>query len=109
MNSITLTGRLTTDPSRRSVTCAEGPRTVATLPLAVEGGGRDEVCFVDVEVWGSLAEACATYLAKGRRVAVAGRLRLDRWSAEDGTPRRAHRVVAAAVEFLDRTAAEPAA
>ena len=52
-------------------------------------------------MWGLPAEACARYLAKGRRVAVTGRLALDRWTAEEGTPRRAHRIVAADVEFLD--------
>jgi single-stranded DNA-binding protein len=46
-------------------------------------------------------------------VGVHGRLDLERWSAQDGTPRRAHRVVAMDVEFLDRprplAADEPAA
>ena len=112
MNAISVIGRLTADPRSRSVACDSGPRTVTMLALAVppEGGRDGDPCFVDVEVWGPPAEACARHLAKGRRVAVTGRLALDRWTAEDGTPRRAHRIVAANVEFLDRpAAAEPAA
>lgn len=110
MNTITVIGRLTTAPLTRSVACDTGPRTVATLALAVppERGRDGEVCFVDVVVWGAPAEACARYLDKGRRVAVTGRLDLDRWTAEDGTPRRAHRIVAASVEFLDRPEAAAA-
>ena len=104
MNSVQLIGRLTTDPSSRTVTTETGERTVATLALAVppERGRDGEPCYVDVEVWGSPADACARYLAKGRQVAVTGRLDLNRWTAQDGTTRRVHRVVAAAVEFLDK-------
>ena len=107
MNSFQLIGRLTTDPCSRTVTTEAGERTVATLALAVppERGRDGEPCYVDVEVWGTPAEACARYLAKGRQVAVAGRLDLNRWTAEDGSTRRVHRVVASAVEFLDRPAA----
>lgn len=113
MNSVQLIGRLTTDPSSRTVTTEAGERTVTTLALAVppERGRDGEPCYVDVEVWGTPADACARYLAKGRQVAVTGRLDLNRWTAEDGTTRRVHRVVATAVEFLDRppATATPAA
>lgn len=83
-------------------------RTVAILALAVppEGGRDGDPWFVDVEVWGPPAEACAPGTwAKGRRVAVSGRLALDRWTSEDSTARRAHRIVAANVEFIDHPAA----
>ena len=113
MNTVQLIGRLTTDPSARTVTTEAGERTVTTLALAVppERGREGDPCYVDVEVWGTPADACARYLAKGRQVAVTGRLDFNRWTAEDGTTRRVHRVVATAVEFLDRppAAATPAA
>ncbi len=107
MNSVHLIGRLTTDPTSRSITTEAGERTVTKLALAVpaERGRDGEPCYVDVEVWGTPADACARYLAKGRQVAVTGRLDLNRWTAEDGTTRRVHRVVATAVEFLDRAPA----
>lgn len=56
---------------------------------------------MDVTVWGALARACATWLRRGRRVAVSGRLDLTRWTGGDRTVRRAHRVVATSVDFLD--------
>ncbi|MGH9119312.1 MAG: single-stranded DNA-binding protein [Acidimicrobiales bacterium] len=104
MNTVMLIGRLTTDPSRRTVSTATGDRTVSTLAIAVplERGRDGDPCYIDVDVWGPAAEACARYLAKGRQVAVVGRLDLNRWTAADGTTRRSHRVVATTVEFLDR-------
>jgi single-strand DNA-binding protein len=104
MNSVNLIGRLTIDPSSRIVTTPTGQRTVTTLAVAVppERGRDGDPCYIDVDVWGPAAEACARYLQKGRQVAVTGRLELQRWTAGDGTARRAHRVVATAVEFLDR-------
>lgn len=101
MNSIHLIGRLTAEPTSRIVA---DDRTVATLAIAVppERGRDGDPCYIDVEVWGALAEACVTYLTKGRKVAVTGRLDLNRWTAPDGTGRRAHRVVADTVEFVDR-------
>ena len=111
MNTVNLIGRLTTDPTSRTVNTEAGERTVTTLALAVppERGRDGAPCYIDVEVWGSPAEACARYLGKGRQVAVAGRLDLNRWTGEDGTTRRVHRVVAATVEFLERPPADAAA
>lgn len=103
MNVCSIVGRLTADPDSRTITVDGAERTMTTLGLAIApAGGRDaEPVYIDVTVWGSVAQACATYLRKGRRVAVTGRLDLARWTAEDGTPRRAHRVIASQVDFLD--------
>lgn len=96
MNNVTLIGRLTADPASRTSATASGERTVTTLAIAVppERGRDGDPCYIDVDVWGPAAEACARYLHKGRQVAVTGRLDLNRWTAEDGSARRAHRVVA---------------
>jgi single-strand DNA-binding protein len=104
MNTVNLIGRLTTDPSSRTVTTPTGPRTVTNLAVAVppEHGRDGDPCYIDVEIWGPAAEACGRYLHKGRQVAVTGQLELHRWTAEDGTGRRAHRIRASAVDFLDR-------
>jgi single-strand DNA-binding protein len=65
-----------------------------------DGSDRGAV-FIDVTAFGPLASTCGKYLAKGRRVAVNGRLELEEWEASDGSPRRRHKVVADQVEFLD--------
>jgi len=107
MNNVTLTGRLTQDPTLRTA----GELEICDLRLAIprrkgrDGGDRGAV-FVDVATFGPLAKVCGQYLAKGRRAAVQGRLELDEWEAQDGSPRRRHKIVADTVEFLD-TASRP--
>lgn len=102
MNSITITGRLTTDPVNRT----HGETQICDMRIAIprrrgnDGSDRGAV-FIDVTVFNGLAATCARYLGKGRRVAVVGRLELDEWQAEDKTPRRRHKIVADTVEFLD--------
>ncbi len=107
MNNVTLTGRLTQDPTVRTA----GELEICDLRLAIprrkgrDGGDRGAV-FVDVATFGPLAKVCGEYLAKGRRAAVQGRLELDEWEAQDGSARRRHKIVADSVEFLD-TASRP--
>ena len=102
MNSVNLIGRLTRDPELRS----HGEKTVGKLRIAVQGVKRDDVDYVDVTLFGRQAEVCAGYLAKGRRVAVTGRLQHSEWQAEDGSRRQRLEVVANQVDFLDRPRAE---
>lgn len=102
MNTIQITGRLTADPQQRSA----GELQVCDLRVAIprrrgrDGEDRGAV-FVDVTTFGALAKVSGQYLAKGRRVAVSGRLELDEWQAADGGQRRRHKIVADQVEFLD--------
>ena len=106
MNSISITARLTADPVQRTA----GELQICDLRVAIarrkgrNGEDRGAV-FVDVATFGPLAKICGQYLAKGRRVAMTGRLELDEWAAEDGSPRRRHKIVADQVEFLDNGAA----
>ncbi len=102
MNHVTVIGRLSTDPTRRTVTTTNGQRSVTTVPIAIAPSrGRDgEPCWIDVICWDSLADACADHLHKGRQIAVHGRLELSRWTGDDGTRRQAHRIIANEIEFL---------
>ena len=97
MNHVMLIGNLCTDVDLKELT---GDKRVAGFLLAVDrpskDGGAD---FVRVSVWDKQAELCARYLAKGRRVAVEGRLRSRSWE-EDGKRRSAVEVVASRVQFL---------
>ena len=104
MNCVQLIGRLTRDPDADHT--ASG-RAVTTLRLAVDRPGGQGADFVTVKTWERVAEATAKHLARGRRVAVQGRLAHEEWVAADR--RRAERltVVADRVEFLDAPAAAP--
>ncbi len=106
MNSITLTGRLTADPdTTHSATAVTQFRLAIQRRRSRNGEDRGAV-YVDVVSFGGLAESCAQYLAKGRQVAVSGRLELDEWETDAGERRSRHKVVADEVEFLARPRAE---
>jgi len=53
-----------------------------------------------VTVWDRQGENCAQYLAKGRPVAIDGRLEWREWEAQDGTKRQAVEIIADTVQFL---------
>ena len=101
MNRTIFTARLTADPQQRTV----GELEICDLRVAIprrkgrDGEDRGAV-FIDVTTFGGLAVSCGRYLAKGRQIAVDGRLELDEWVAQDGSPRRRHKIVADQVEFL---------
>ncbi len=101
MNSVQLIGRLTRDPDADHTA---GGTAVTTFRLAIDQPGRDNADFVTIKTWARLAEVTAEHLARGRRVAVQGRLAHEEWIGSDG--RRAERltVVADRVEFLDAPA-----
>ena len=101
LNTVTLTGRLTRDPE----SFADGK--VAKLGLAVDGREKngdtweDRPDFFDVTCFGKTAENVMQYLSKGSAVAVAGRLRQDRWKTDSGDNRSKVVVIAQVVQFLD--------
>ena len=103
-NKIILVGNLTRDPELRYIPSGQA---VTTLGLAINttytsktGEKKEEVCFVNVIVWGKQAESCSEYLSKGRPILVEGRLRSRSWEAQDGTKRSTIEVLAQRVQFL---------
>jgi len=71
---------------------------------------KEEVCYIDIVVFGKQAEHCGQYLSKGNGVIVDGRLQQRRWETEDGQKRSKHEVVAQTVTFLPKrqeSGAEP--
>lgn len=103
-NRIIMIGNLTRDPDLKPLTSGQ---TVCRFGLASNrqfknrqtGTMTQEVCFVDVDVWGPQAESCKQYLQKGKSVLVEGRLKLDSWE-DNGTKRSKHYIVADRVTFL---------
>ena len=105
MNTVSLIGRLTADPELRHTA---GGTPVCTIRLAVNRprkDGQDQgAVFIDVASFNRQAEAVAEHLAKGRQVAVTGRLEYRQWEGQDGSPRSKHEVVANQVDFLAKPA-----
>lgn len=104
INRVVLVGNLTRDPELRHTPSGTA---VCSLRLAVNtrrkdesGEWTDKPNYFDITVWGQQGENCAQYLAKGRPVAIDGRLEWREWEAQDGAKRQAVEVVAESVQFL---------
>jgi single-strand DNA-binding protein len=104
-NKVVLVGNLTRDPEVRytpkGTACAKLGIAINRTWTTEAGEKKEEVTFVDVDVFGRTAENCGQYLAKGRPVLIEGRLRLDQWDdKQTGQKRSKLGVVAEAVQFL---------
>lgn len=103
LNKIIVMGRLTRDPERKAT--ASGI-TATTFTLACERdyaaqGQERDVDFIDCIAWRGTAEFVLKHFAKGRMLAVDGRLQINQWTADDGSKRRAAQIVAESVYFAD--------
>jgi single-strand DNA-binding protein len=104
-NKVILIGHLTRNPELRYT---PNGTPVASFGLGVnrtwkQGDERKEdVCFVEIVVFGKQAEHCAQYLTKGNGVIVDGRLQQRRWETEDGHKRSKHEIMAQTVTFLPK-------
>lgn len=105
LNKVMLIGRLGRDPELR-YTASGTP--VCNFSLAVgrrwknrDGEQQEETEWFRVEAWDRLGETCANYLTKGRQVYIEGRVRLDRWTGQDGQERTNLSVRALEMNILD--------
>ncbi len=104
-NKVILVGNLTRDPELRYTPKGTA---VAKIGLAVNrvwttetGEKKEEVTFVDVDMFGRTAENVAQYMRKGSSLLVEGRLRLDQWDdKQTGQKRSKLGVVAEVAQFL---------
>ena len=100
VNKVLLLGNLTREVDLR-YTQAGKPVAELSLALNRRNGEHEEVCFVDVAVWGKTAENCKQYLGKGSCVHVEGYLKQERWEDRNtGKSRSKLRVVAESVQFV---------
>jgi single-strand DNA-binding protein len=94
-------GNLTKNPELRSTQdgTAVCGFTVAVNRAKSRNNPDPGADFFNVNAWRSLGENCAKYLAKGRKVAVVGRVSLRTWE-KDGKHGASLEVTADDVEFL---------
>ena len=106
LNRITLLGNLTRDPEIKYVGAGTA---VAKFGLAVNRRFRvgyenkEEVCFIDITVFGRQAETVSEYLTKGSMALIDGRLSFNQWETSDGQKRSRHEVVADNVQFMPKS------
>lgn len=105
-NKVILAGNLTRDPELRYTPKGTA---VARITLAVnrtytgeDGQKKEEVSFVDVDVWGRQAEVIAQYMKKGRPLLVEGRLKQDTWEDKNTKQKQSKlKVVLESFSFID--------
>ena len=103
--NITIIVNLGRDPELKFT--ADG-KAVANFSVATSRkyGEKDETTWFRVSVWGKQAESCNTYLSKGSKVLVEGRLKSNSdgnpnvYQRKDGTWASSYEVVAESVKFL---------
>ena len=103
-NKIILAGNLTRDIEIRYT---QGGSAIGNTAIATSrkfksqtGEQKEEVLFVDLTFFGRTAEIANQYLRKGSKVLVDGRLKLDQWTAQDGTKRSKHSVTVENLQML---------
>jgi len=105
-NKVILAGNLTRDPELRYTPKGTA---VARITLAVNrtwkgenGESKEEVSFVDVDIWGRQAEVISQYMKKGRPLLVEGRLKQDTWEDKNTKQKQSKlKVVLESFSFLD--------
>lgn len=108
-NRVIMAGNLTRDPDYKQLAsgqavCRLGLASNRQFKNKQSGDMIQEVCYVDIDVWGPQAESCRQYLQKGRPILVEGRLKLDSWDDASGQKRSKHSIVADRVVFLGSNA-----
>lgn len=104
-NKVILMGNLTRDPELRYTPKGTA---IAKIGVAVNrvwtneaGEKKEEVTFVDVDVFGRTAENVGQYMRKGRPIMIEGRLKLDQWDdKQTGQKKSKLGVIAETVQFL---------
>lgn len=104
VNKVILIGNLGKDPEIRFV--ANG-NAVCNFSVAVneswkdKGGNKKERTeWVNIVVWGKLAEVCAEHLSKGKQVYLEGRLQTRQWDDKEGNKRHTTEMVANQMRML---------
>lgn len=112
INVVVITGNLTRTPELRST---PGGTQVTDITIACneywtdQSGERQERAhFVDVTVWGRMAENVCRHLGKGDLLGVRGRLRQDKWTDKETGKNRSKLVVTAEdLQFGPKRGANP--
>jgi len=103
-NKVILAGNLTRDVEVRYTPSGTA---IGSTGLAVNrkfkaatGEQKEETMFIDITFFGRTAEIANQYLRKGSKVLVDGRLKLDQWTAQDGSKRSKHTVTVENLQML---------
>ena len=93
LNKILIAGNCTRDPEVRYMQSGTAMVRIGLAssryyrdPKDSSGEWKEDTCFVNVVVWGQLAERMGDQLKKGTAILVEGRLQSRSWETACGTP-----------------------
>ena len=96
MNILCLVGRITKDLELRYTT---NNKAVVNIPLAINNG-KDDTTFIDVVVYGNIAETTSKYCKKGDLIGVQAKVVNNKWTDKDGKNHYDYNFIASKVTFL---------
>ena len=105
MNKVFLIGRLTKDPTQQAK--KDGKGSYAKFSIAVNRF-PENVDYFDCVAFDKTGEAIIKYTKKGAKIAISGRIQMDKYTATDGTTRVQAHIVCENVEFLSPKDEKPA-
>jgi single-strand DNA-binding protein len=104
-NKVVMVGNLTRDIELRYMPngAALAKSAIATSHRykSQTGEQKEEVCFLDFNIFGRSAEVANQYLRKGSKVLLEGRLVFEQWTAQDGSSRSKHALRVDTMKMLD--------
>lgn len=100
LNRATLIGTMVSDPTSRMA----GSVPVCNFRLVTNSWVKDQqrAEYHNIVCWDKLAERIATFLGKGSRIYVEGRLQTREWVTADNQKRTTTELVADQIIFLDK-------
>ena len=100
INKVILVGNCGATPQIRTV----GENKVANFNLATteKYKDREETEWHSIAVWGKLAEVIEKYVDKGTQLYVEGRIKTERFKAQDGSDRTMVRIYASSLQLLGK-------
>jgi single-strand DNA-binding protein len=112
INNVVIVGRSTRDIGERDYTCTRSGVYCLKISVAVNksekdaaGNWQDRASFVDVTIWGKMAENLRPKISKGTKMCVSGSLYQERWQGQDGKTSSRLTVVADRVDIMQGTPA----
>ncbi len=114
LNRATILGNVTRDPETRTTT---GGQSVVSFSVATSRRWKDQTSgelkeateFHNCVAWAKLAQTIGTYVRKGSKVYVEGRIQTRSWDDPTGVKKYRTEIVAENLIMLDKKADGPAA
>ena len=106
LNRVYLVGNLVKDPEMKNIGSSN---KVTNFTIASnrhwtgpEGQKNEEVSFIDCSAYGKRAETINTYLSKGRKVLIDGRIKQEKWTDKESQKTQSRlRVIVESFHFMD--------